>query len=96
MELEKQLQSKETRELARAILRLRNEEEALMFFRDLFTLEELADASRRWAVARMLEKKMTFDEIERKTGMSSATIARVNYWIHHGMGGYKLMLKRCS
>lgn len=96
MELEKQLQSKEVRELTRAVLKLRNEEEALAFFRDVLTLEEIQGISRRWAVARMLAKKMTFEEIERKTGMSSATISRINYWIHHGMGGYKLMLKRCS
>ncbi|MEK7479225.1 MAG: YerC/YecD family TrpR-related protein [Patescibacteria group bacterium] len=96
MELEKELQSKEVKELSRAVLKLKNEEETLAFFRDLLSLEEFEDISRRWAAARMLAKEMTYEDIERKTGMSSATISRVNYWMHHGMGGYKLMLKRCS
>ena len=34
------------------------------------------------------------EEIEKETGMSSTTIARVNKWLVNGKGGYKLMLKR--
>ena len=35
-----------------------------------------------------------FERIEKETGMSSTTIARVNKWLTNGKGGYKLMLKR--
>ncbi|KKS93546.1 MAG: hypothetical protein UV70_C0009G0024 [Parcubacteria group bacterium GW2011_GWA2_43_13] len=79
-----------------AILALKNEKEALAFLRDVLTVEELMDASRRWQVAQMLSQDKTFREIEEKTNMSSATISRINYWLHHGMGGYQLMLKRFS
>ena len=33
-------------------------------------------------------------EISKKVGSSTATITRVAHWLHHGKGGYKLMLER--
>lgn len=80
----------------RAILALQTEKEVLAFLRDVLTVEELMEASRRWQVAQMLAQDKTFIEIQERTKMSSATISRINYWLHHGMGGYQLMLKRLS
>lgn len=94
MELEKQLKSKEVSDLYKAVLQLKNTDECSKFFRDLLTLEEIEEAARRWKVARMLGNNKSFAEISEETKMSSATIARVNFWIHHGRGGYKLMLNR--
>lgn len=94
MELEKQLKTKEVVDLYKAIVELNNTEECSKFFRDLLTLEEIEEAARRWKVARMLNNDKSFLEISDETNMSSATIARVNFWIHHGQGGYKLMLNR--
>src|SRR3989338_3800161 len=94
--IEKKLQTKTMQNFLRTVLALKNEKEALAFLRDVLTVEELMDASRRWQVAQMLSQDKTFREIEEKTNMSSATISRINYWLHHGMGGYQLMLKRFS
>lgn len=94
MELEKQLKTKEVADLYKAILILQNPDECSKFFRDLLTLEEIEEATRRWKVAKMLSDNKSFLEISDETKMSSATIARVNFWIHHGMGGYKLMFNR--
>ncbi|OGD66879.1 hypothetical protein A3F08_03440 [Candidatus Berkelbacteria bacterium RIFCSPHIGHO2_12_FULL_36_9] len=92
--LEKQAQSEKVFELYQAILKLKNLGETSRFFRDLLTIEEIDEISRRWQVAQMLIKEIPYLEIEKETGMSSVTISRINYWLHHGMGGYKLMLSR--
>jgi TrpR-related protein YerC/YecD len=46
----------------------------------------------RLEVARLLIKGITYEQIEKQTGMSSATISRVNRCIQYGPGGYKLVL----
>ena len=86
--------SKEAEELFAAILSLRNAKEARMFFRDLLTEAELKEFSNRWKVARLLTAKTPYVEIEKMTGMSSTTIARIQKWLKKGMGGYRLMLRR--
>lgn len=80
--------------LFKTILKLKNESEVWKFLRDLLTEAEIKEFANRWRVARMLNKKVSYEEIEKTTAMSSTTIARVNKWLTNGKGGYKLMLKR--
>lgn len=87
-------QSKETDELFRAILALENLEEARKFLRDLLTEPEILEIANRWRVARMLAQGIPYSEIEKETGMSSTTIARISNWLTNGMSGYQLMLSR--
>lgn len=77
-----------------AILQLRNIREAKMFLRDLLTEAELKEFGNRWEVARLLSKKVPYVEIEKRTGMSSTTIARIQKWLKKGTGGYQLMMRR--
>ena len=86
--------SQDTDALFGAILKLRNLDESRKFFRDLLTEKEIMEFGQRWKVARMLAKRIRYTKIERETGMSSATIARVHKWLKKGMGGYKLILER--
>src|SRR5437764_2359560 len=88
--------TEELESLFAAILRLETAEEAEAFFRDLCTLGELRDLAQRWAVVRMLEAGMHYAEISRQTGASTATITRINSWLTHGEGGYRLMLDRLA
>lgn len=81
-------------DLLKAILKLRNRNEAQKFFRDLLTVQEIKTFAMRWKVAQMLEDGYTYQAIEKQTGMSSTTIARINRWLEYGEGGYKLILKR--
>ncbi len=81
-------------ELYKVILKLKNIKETRKFFRDLLTEREIIEFSQRWQVAKMLSNKTPYTIIEKKIGMSSTTIARVQKWLEKGMGGYKLMLKR--
>lgn len=73
-------------DLARAMLELDNMDEAYRFFEDIFTIHELQ------AVARLLQKKVTYQEIAERTGASTATISRVNRCLTYGAGGYQLIL----
>mgnify|MGYP000583688053 CR=1 FL=1 len=81
-------------ELFKAILQLKNIQEARKFFRDLLTVKEILEFSKRWKAARMLYKRIPYSKIEKETGLSSTTIARVQKWLKRGMGGYRLILKR--
>ena len=84
----------ETTELFEALLRLETVDEVGRFLRDLCTLGELRDMAQRWAVVRMLDAGMHYAEISRRTGASTATITRIAAWLHHGEGGYRLLLDR--
>lgn len=85
-----------TRELAEAVVALRDEDEALRFLRDLCTVTELKELGERWAVARLLDGGASYAEIARRTGASSATISRVGQWLRYGRGGYRLMIDRLA
>lgn len=89
-------QSKNIKELFKAIAQIKDQKEAADFFRDLCTLEELAEMARRWQAAVLLENNQTYREVSRKTGLSTTTVTRVAYWLNHGQGGYKSILNRRS
>jgi TrpR-related protein YerC/YecD len=80
--------------LVDALLSLKDRAEAEQFLRDLLTLNELRDLALRWSVARLLDGGMHYAEISQRTGASTATITRIASWLHHGEGGYRLMLDR--
>lgn len=88
--------NKTTEELLEAICALKSKNEAKKFLRDLLTEQELIEFGKRWQAARMLSKDKPYSEIERATGLSSTTVARVSRWLNQGMGGYKLMIQRLS
>ena len=79
-----------------AILTLESSEDAERFFRDLCTRREIEELSRRWAVVRLLDEGLSYREIHDRTGVSTATITRINDWLQHGAGGYRMMLDRLS
>jgi TrpR-related protein YerC/YecD len=89
-----ELDTTEMRELFAAIAVLKTPREAKFFLRDLCTLAELKEMATRWQVAKRVKKGLPYRNIAKQTGASTATITRVANWLHHGMGGYKLMLHR--
>ena len=80
--------------LYEAILKLKNVKECKQFFRDLCTISELTAMTERFAVVKMANKNISYRDISKKIGSSTATVTRVAHWLHHGMGGYKLVLGR--
>lgn len=88
------LLTKDAKELYKAFLALQTEEECKKFLRDLLTEAEIKEFINRWKVVRMLDEKISYEEIEKQTGMSSTTVARISKWFKKGMGGYQLMIQR--
>lgn len=88
------LKSALTDNLARAMLSLETEEDCYRLFEDLFTIREIQDLGQRLEVARLLQASSTYTEIVEKTGVSTATIGRVNRALNYGAGGYQLVLGR--
>ena len=88
------LQSERVDALASAFLALEIEEDCYRLFEDLFTIREVQDLAQRLEVAQLLSKKATYTEIVEKTGVSTATIGRVNRALNYGAGGYQLVLKK--
>jgi TrpR-related protein YerC/YecD len=84
------------RNLATAFLSLQNEQEMTAFLRDLLTVDEIKDFSRRWEVVQMLDKKISYKKIEEQTKMSSTTIARISGFLKGKYKGYKLVLSRLN
>uniref|UniRef100_A0A7C3MJZ8 DNA-binding transcriptional regulator n=1 Tax=Dictyoglomus thermophilum TaxID=14 RepID=A0A7C3MJZ8_DICTH len=80
--------------LVKAILSLKNEEEVLRFLEDICTINEIQELSQRLKVAKMLYEGKSYEEIEKETGASSATISRVKKFLYYGADGYKTILDR--
>ena len=94
MSFEQELSNKAFRDLVKAVAGLRSEDEVKRFLRDVCTLSELTAMSERLQVVQELEKGTPYRKISESTGASTATITRIAHWLHHGMGGYKLVLDR--
>lgn len=82
--------------LFKTILKLESLGQCQNFLRDLLTEAELKEFANRWKVAQLLAKKTDYKKIERETGMSSTTIARISKWLTSGMGGYELAIKKLN
>lgn len=88
------IQSPEIDRLFRTILNFESIKECESFFEDICTIKEIQDMSQRLEVARMLNKSISYSEISKATGASTATISRVNKCLIYGSDGYKLALSK--
>lgn len=89
---EPKIRNTQTDLLMKAILTLKNEEDAYRFFEDLCTIPEIKSISQRLEVAYLLDRKETYQKIADETGASSATISRVNRSLIYGADGYRRVL----
>ena len=69
-------------------------EDAYRFCEDVLTVNEIMSITQRLEVAVMLKHKITYQEIAKKTGASTATISRVNRSLLYGAEGYALVLRQ--
>jgi TrpR-related protein YerC/YecD len=83
-----------SKKLFAAFLQLKTPEEVANFCRDLMTEAEIAEFAGRWEVAQKLAQGKSQRSVAAETGVSIATVTRVNQWLKRGMGGYELVLKR--
>ena len=85
---------RKTEYLFRGILSLKTMEECRAFFDDICTITELIDMSNRLTAAKMLSDEATYTDVIEKTGLSTATISRVNRSLNYGNDGYDLVFSR--
>ena len=83
-------------ELFEAILSLRSTDECYRFFEDVCTVKEILDIAQRLKTAKMLSEGANYQEINKETGCSTATISRVRRCLEYGAGGYRTVLSRVS
>lgn len=84
----------ENKALVQAILALASADEARRFLRDLMTEGEISEFSKRFQAAELLSRNVSYSEIERKTGLSSTTVARVSKWLNGKEGGYRAVISK--
>ena len=88
------LHTKEVDTLFEAILSLNSVEECYKFFEDACTIKEVLEIAQRLKAAQMLTEGVNYAVISKETGMSTATISRVNRCLEYGGGGYAMILER--
>ena len=80
--------------LFEALLSLENIGEFYKFFDDICTIAEVSEMSKRLKAAKMLKSGTVYSEISEITGLSTATISRVNRSLKYGSDGYNLVFDR--
>ena len=85
---------KSSDDLFKAISMINDKKECEDFFIDLCTIKEIKEMSKRYKAANMLYQGYNFVEIIKETGISSATLARVNKSLQYGSGGYLKQIKK--
>lgn len=81
-------------ELYNAVLSLQTAEECDKFFEDICTIQELEAMAMRLQVAKLLKDGLSYSEVNRLTGASTATICRIGKCINYGNGGYEMVIDR--
>ncbi|MEI7579845.1 MAG: YerC/YecD family TrpR-related protein [bacterium] len=80
--------------LAEAFIKLRTKEEITTFLKDLLSNSEQETLLLRLQVAKLLDQGLRYLEVQRQTGASSATVAKVSEYLKYGFNGYKTALGR--
>ena len=78
-----------TDRLVDVLSKIQDKEDCYSFLEDLCTIREIMDISQRLEVAILLKQGSNYQEINKITGASTATISRVNKCLAYGSGGYK-------
>ncbi|HAT68076.1 MAG: hypothetical protein A2481_01270 [Candidatus Yonathbacteria bacterium RIFOXYC2_FULL_47_9] len=86
--------SKENKKLVQAVLVLETPQEVRDFLRDILTEKEIIETAKRLQAAEMLLQNIPYSVIEKETGFSSTTVARVSKWLNTGEGGYKKVIDK--
>lgn len=87
-------ESEDAASLLDAFVTLADRKTAERFLRDLCTRRELEEMVSRWAVVQGLAGGASYRAIHEDTGVSTATITRINDWLRNGTGGYAEALRR--
>ncbi len=81
-----------TQRLYEVIAKLDSPENVRKFFDDACTINEILEIAQRLETAVLLDEGKSYKDISAMTGVSSATVSRVNNCLQYGDGGYKIAL----
>ena len=87
-----ELRTNEVEDLLRVLVGIEDADTAYAFAEDVMTIREIREISQRLQVARMLDEGKPYTAIEKQTGASATTIARVSKALNYGAGGYRAAL----
>lgn len=88
-----ELRTSEVEDLIRVLVGIDDADMAFAFCEDVMTIREIREISQRLQVARMLDAGKSYTAIEKSTGASATTIARVSKALNYGSGGYRSALE---
>lgn len=91
--MSKSIRDENLDKLFEAILKLETVDECYALFTDLCTVNELIALKQRFLVARLLQSGKIYNDIVDETGVSTATISRINRCLNYG-DGYVTALER--
>ena len=92
--MNEKLKSADVNNLFHAILSLKDINECYDLFEDLCTVAEIKEMAKRFRAAKMLSDGAKYTEISESTGLSTATISRVNRSLNYGNDGYEMVFER--
>lgn len=78
----------------KAIVNIRNKEDAENFIEDLLYPTERIMLIKRLAIAILLVKGFTYDAIDDALKVSRSTIMNVSIWLKHGKKGYRDVINK--
>lgn len=81
-------------EIIEGFSKLKNKEEIKAFLSDILTKSEQQTLIMRLRVAKLLNEGSPYKQIEKETGASSATIAKISEYLKYGYDGYRIVLDR--
>jgi TrpR-related protein YerC/YecD len=81
-------------ELIEGLGKLKNKDEIKAFLSDILTKSEQQTLLMRLRVAKLLDDGSPYKQIEKETGASSATIAKISEYLKYGYDGYRIVLDR--
>jgi TrpR-related protein YerC/YecD len=87
-------EKRENNALMQALRCVNTDDEMRRFLRDLLTEGEIEEFAKRFSAAQMLSDGVPYSSIEKSTGLSSTTIARVSKWLNGKGEGYKTVIAR--
>ena len=73
-------------ELYKTIISLKTTDDCKLLFEDLCTHKEVENMAQRICAARLLKQGETYNQVMEKTGIASATLARVSSCVKYGKG----------
>lgn len=85
-----------TDNLVKVLSKTTSVEECYSLLEDLCTIKEIMDMGQRLEVAKLLSQSKNYQEITKQTGVSTATISRVNKCLSYGSGGYREAIQKLS